>query len=130
MFIVLIVVVIELLGDGLVLLVHPVFYRRCMGYFEEMLGVSWLALVGWLLVAGGGVVLIGVMLAQMPVLFMATGFVVAGFGGLCLLASTGRYSDLGTWLSCRSNRAYRMIGALFVLLSVPVMRVAMEIRHA
>ncbi len=116
------------LGDGVLLLFDPALYRRCVDYAEETVGPSWPMISGLLLILAGLFIFITGVCRAISVIFGAMGCVLGLVGVFAILAGTEDYRYLGQWWKSRPNAQYRVAGIVLVILSVAIMRFAMEIR--
>ncbi len=128
MFVTMVFISFVLLSDGVLLLVDPALYRRCVEFVEEIVGPSWPVINGTLFLLAGLVILISGIFNAMPVLFAGIGCAIGLVGVFFLLAATQTYRYLSVWWAARPNVQHRVAGAIFISFGVSLMRYALEIR--
>jgi len=118
------------LVDGLVLLLDPSLYRKCMEYVEEEIGSAWMVANAFALMAPGSGFLVHSVFSKTPVVSAIMGCVCVLIGVVFALATTERFAYLGGWWRSRSNSQYRIAGMAVIGLSVWMLLLAFEFPRA
>jgi hypothetical protein len=108
--------------DGILMLVAPRLYCRCLAYLTKSLGWPGARAYGLSFFITGALLAVSLRYLGVPAVYYTVGFVL-GVCGLCLMFLRGERRDfLAAWWVARPSWLYRLGGIIFILSGAMVLQ--------
>jgi len=129
LYILMFIIAFCLLADASLLILNPSLYRKSLEYVNETIGPIWSLLYGSLFLFCAFFIFLSIILSEISYFYIIAAIIMACIGLFFLLSNSQKYNYLAKIWSSLTNWQYRIVGIIFVILSVIVCYITAKIRY-